>query len=329
MTPISDNPSSIQLTSQLDSKVEGQELLDDLFNKAREFAEAGISENTRRSYKNDWTHFAAWCQKVGLVECPAEHTTICLYITELAHGGFSVATIRRRMATITKYHRIAQFPSPVDNEQVRTIFSGIRRTLGVAQNKKKALLTADIQAMLAHLPDKLIGVRDRALLLLGFVLFNRRSELARISVGDLEFGDQGVMVWIRSSKTDQEGKGKCYGIHFGQHQRTCPVLALQQWLTLADITDGPAFRHGNVGENPLHDGSIARIIKRYAVKAGLNPADYSGHSLRRGGITTAIMNGASIPATMKHSRHANMDSFQGYVQEARIWSENITSRLGL
>jgi len=129
------------------------------------------------------------------------------------------------------------------------------------------------------------------LLLIGFAGAFRRSELVSLDVDDAQFTQDGLVVTLRRSKTDQEGAGRKVGLPYGSHPITCPVRALRAWLENASITRGPIFRyvdrHGNVGPHRLTDQVVALVVKRCAMNAGLDAARYAGHSLRAGLATAA------------------------------------------
>jgi integrase len=202
-----------------------------------------------------------------------------------------VATIEQDLAAITAAHRLANLPSPREAAVVRAVRQGIRRELGVAPAQKSRLLVEKLKAVVRELPDSLAGVRDRALLLVGFAGAFRRSKLVGIAVEDLEWVDEGLRVRLRRSKTDQEGEGATLGIPKGSRSATCPPTALRAWLETSGIINGPVFRevtrHGAVGESALSGRSVARIVKRAAVLAGLEPGGFAGHSLRAGLATSA------------------------------------------
>lgn len=164
--------------------------------------------------------------------------------------------------------------------------TGIRRTIGTAQPGKAPAVVDDLKLMLGQLPATRVGLRDRAVLLLGFSGAFRRSELVSLDVADLEFARAGLIVTLRKSKTDQEGGGRRLGIPFGSSEATCPVRAVQAWLETARIADGPIFRaldrFQRVQAGRLSDKAIARIVKRRAKAVGLDPARYAGHSLQLG-----------------------------------------------
>jgi site-specific recombinase XerD len=168
------------------------------------------------------------------------------------------------------------------------------------------------------------GLRDRALLLLGFAGAFRRSELVALDLIDMEFCDGGLRVTIRRSKTDQECIGATIAIVAGSI--VCPVKAVQAWLGAAGITIGPVFRPigkgGRVGGARLSDGAVANIVKAAARRVGLNAADFSGHSLRSGFLTSAASRGASIFKMMDVSRHKSVDTLRGYVRDADLFKDH-------
>jgi integrase len=172
---------------------------------------------------------------------------------------------------------------------------------------RKAPATAEaIEAMLAVTPaDSLRGLRDRALLLIGFAGGLRRSELVALNVGDIESDVDGVRIIIRRSKTDQEGAGDFVPIPKGTKLK--PVAALLTWLEAAQLVEGPVFRPitrgGVVRPQRLTDCSVAEIVKAKAEAAGFDARVFSGHSLRAGFVTSALAAGADILRVMDQTRH--------------------------
>src|SRR5262249_26301365 len=154
------------------------------------------------------------------------------------------ATLARRLTAITKAHQAAGHPSPASMQHapVSEILKGIRRTRGTAQQGKEPIFTADLRKMMAAMPANLQGARDRARLVLAFAGGFRRSELVALDVADVEQTDDGLVVFLRRSKTDQEGQGSRVALPFGSHPQTCPVRAYRDWLRAAGITSGAVFR---------------------------------------------------------------------------------------
>jgi integrase len=299
--------------------------------QAHDYARNAKAENTRRGYRSDWKDFTAWTAARGLCALPADPETVALYITDLA-GRLKTATIMHRLATISEAHKAAGLESPTRTSAVQLVASGIRRTKGTAQVGKAPILTADLRAMLDALPSNLIGARDRALLLVGFAGAFRRSELVGLNVEDVTFNTEGMVVTLRRSKTDQEGKGATVGIPHGRGG-TCPVTALREWLQRAEITDGPLFRAvgkgGRVMADRLNDKTVARVVKRTVEAAGLDPDQFAGHSLRAGLATQAAINGASDRAIMKQTRHRTRAMVDRYVRDASLFRNNAAAAIGL
>src|SRR6185295_2820143 len=154
-------------------------------------------------------------------------------------------------------HKATGLESPTTAGIVKNTMKGIRRTLGTAPAQKAAALTDDIRAMILVADPGLIGLRDRALILLGFAGAFRRAELVGLDVGDCGFGKDGLTVTLRRSKTDQQGAGRKIGIPYVANPETCPVRILQTWIEQASITTGPLFRsinrHGQIQPGRLSD----------------------------------------------------------------------------
>jgi len=324
--------------------------LRDAAEAARAFAERAKSENTKRAYRADWRDFRAWCAERGLGALPASAEAVTLYIAERAaptdgSPPLKVSTLERRLAAISQAHRLAGLESPASTreEPLHSVWAGLVRTKGRQKEKVAPALTADVVAMVEALPAVDLpgggreptpaSRRDRALLLVGFAGALRRSELAALRVEDLTFGADGLRLRLRRSKSDQEGAGAVLGIHYGERPLSCPVRSLQSWLRWFAITEGPVFRavdrHGNVADRPLDAGSVARIVKRAAQRAGLDPAAYAGHSLRAGFATQAAKAGKHERAIMKHTRHKSERVLREYIRDGQLFEENPTEGLGL
>ena len=141
--------------------------LAEIADRASEFIQQSKSKNTIRAYRADWDHFTAWCKSHGQASLPATADTVALYVTDLA-VSLKPATITRRISAISQAHQISAMESPTRAAKVRLVLAGIRRTLGTAQEAKTPVLVDDLKRMIARLPEGLHGVRDRALLLIGF-----------------------------------------------------------------------------------------------------------------------------------------------------------------
>jgi integrase len=216
---------------------------------------------------------------------------------------------------------------------VKEVWSGIRRSKGTAQNAKAAAVTVHLKAMLEELPDSLIGVRDRAMLLIGFAAALRRSELVALQIQDVQFVTEGLVLVIRRSKTDQTGAGEKIAIGTGRSLDTCPVRSLRSWLSISGIEQGPVFRaitrHGRIRPDALTDQVVALQIKRYAQAAGLDRSIFSGHSLRAGLATSAAIAGASERRIQDQTRHRSVTMVRRYIRDGNLFRDNVSSLVGL
>jgi integrase len=292
---------------------------------ALSFAEQEKSASTRRAYRSDWQIFTTWCVARGLEPLPATPETVARFLSAEATAGVKASTIGRRAAAIGYAHKLAGYREPPSGaEAVKAVMRGIRRAIGTAPTRKSPATADLIGEMLKHCPETLAGKRDRALLALGFAGAFRRSELAALEVADLAEVPDGLRVTIRRSKTDQEGAGQEIAIPRGYRLR--PVEAVQMWLAAAEINSGPVFRPvlkgGRLEAAPLTDRSVAKIVKRYARLAGLDPAAFSGHSLRAGFITSAAESGAAVLRIADQSRHKSLDVLRGYVRRADLFKDH-------
>jgi len=300
--------------------------------QVREYIRASKAESTLRGYQSDWRHFCAWCEAHNLGPLPAASETVASYIAGCA-DHLKVGSIQRRLNAIAEAHKAVGLESPTHSAIVANTMKGIRRTLGTAAAQKTAALTDDIRAMVDATDTGIIGVRDRALILLGFAGAFRRSELVGLDVEDCAFGKDGLTVTLRRSKTDQQGAGRKIGIPYGSNPETCPVRVLQTWLELAAIADGPVFRsisrHGHLRPGRLSGIDVARIVKKLAERAGLDAARYAGHSLRAGHATSAAIAGASERSIMNQTGHRSVQMVRRYIRDGSLFRENSAGKLGL
>src|SRR6266849_3701087 len=285
--------------------------------QVRQYIRASKAESTLRGYQSDWRAFCAWCEGHGLCPLPASPETVAAYIAECA-GRLKVGSIQRRVNAIAEAHKAVGLESPTSTGIVRNTLKGIKRTLGTAAVQKAPAVTEDIRAMLESVDTGMIGLRDRALILLGFAGAFRRSELVSLDLPDLVFSRDGLTVTLRRSKTDQEGVGRKIGVPYGSNPETCPVRTLQAWLEETGVTSGSVFRalnrHGQIQPGRLSPIDVARIVKKLADRAGLDAAKYAGHSLRAGHATAAARSGASERSIMNQTGHRSVQMVRRYIR---------------
>ncbi|MCJ2068309.1 site-specific integrase [Methylobacterium sp. J-030] len=292
---------------------------------AKAFAVSARSERTAEAYRGAFTAFRAWCAVNGVsTELPASVEATVAYLSHMASTGRKPATIRLHVAAIAAAHKAKGFEPPTNNEVAKATVKGIRRTLGTKPNRKAPVTADAMKRMLRKVPADLMGRRDRALLLIGFAAALRRSELVALQVSDLEWADEGVIVTIPRSKTDQEGAGHTVAIPSGSKLK--PVEALEAWLKAAGIAEGPVFRSiakgGRISPHGLTPQSVAAVVKSRAEAAGLDPAIFSGHSLRAGFVTSALAAGADVLKVMDVTRHRSVDTLKVYDRRSRAFRDH-------
>ncbi len=181
-------------------------------------------------------------------------------------------------------------------------------------------------ALVAHVDrETLKGKRDAAMLLFGFASAMRRSELVALDLDDIEETERGLLVTVVRGKTDQEGHGHQRAVPFGRREELCPVKALRVWLEAAGIENGPIFRsvtrHGCIGGS-LRPAGVADVVKHYAKAAGLEPAEFGGHSLRAGFVTSAAERGARTDRIMDHTGHKNVAMVRVYTRRSDAFADH-------
>lgn len=313
------------------------ETLAELEARAEAYFRSARAPNTVKAYAHDLSDFASWCKvdAGGLSPIPAAPRTVALYVSDLAGRGLKAATIQRRLAAIAQLHQEANLDDPTKTKAVRNTYRGIVKEIGSYQEGKAPMLVPTVRRVLSAFGGEQgpAAVRDRALLLLGLAGGYRVGELASLHIRDVELVDEGAVVLLRRSKTDQAGGGFHKGIPYGGNPETCPVSHLRAWLGLLPDEDGPLFRavdrHGNARRTPMAPDSISRVVKKRAQKAGLDPSRYSGHSLRAGFVTAASEGGAHDKDIMRQTAHRSLSTLHRYRRTVGLFKNNPASLLGL
>jgi site-specific recombinase XerD len=307
-----------------------------LIDDAEKIALQTKSVNTKRAYRSDLKLFVAWCDEHNLDSLPATNDAVALYMVYMDKIGRRPSTIRRALTSINQAHVLAGHPEPVD-ARVLELKKGIHRIRGRARKKKIAITLERLRRFIITTPNDFIGTRDRALLLVGWTAALRRSELCAILHEDLEERPEGFALTLPRSKTDQEGVGRKIGLPFVDGEPTlCAVRALRKWLKLAKIESGPVFRiigrsgynkmFHIAGEKSISDKRVSLIIKSAARRAGYESAEYSGHSLRSGLVTTLAHAGISETGIMGITGHKTSEMLREYIHEGQLFQDHpITS----
>ena len=281
--------------------------------------EAIFAPSTRRSYLSSLRQYERFCAETGLH--PHEVGSMIAFCEHLAAQGRKIATIERHLAALRMRYGVA-------DDRLRLYLRGLRRTLGCAKDKKAPLTPTQLGLIKWDSGRK--GLRDKALILVGFFAALRRSELVGLNVEDVEFVPEGAILTIRKSKTDQEGRGREVAIGYAKRPELCPVRALQTYMATLGRNTGPLFvslRKSQYTQSRLSTDAVARIVKDYADRLGLDPRRFGGHSLRAGFATTAALLGATEDEIALQTGHKSMTVLRGYIRRASLFERNAMTRI--
>jgi integrase len=328
--------------------VAGSGSLDKLVDTARDYAKASTAENTNKAYAADWKHFARWCRLKGTEPLPPSPEMIGLYLTDLAaptngSPALSVSTIDRRLSGLAWNATQRGFTLDRKDRHIAAVLAGIKRKHARPPVQKEAILSEDILAMVDTLGFDLRGMRDRAILLLGYAGGLRRSEIVSLDVGKDDTPDSGGWVEIFDAGAVLTLNAKTgwreVEIGRGSSDRTCPVHALTRWLQFAKIDFGPAFvrtsRDGRTAlEARLSDKHVPRLVKSTVLKSGIRAdlpeaarlALFSGHSLRAGLASSADVDERHV---QKQLGHASAEMTRRYQRRRDRFRVNLTKAAGL
>ena len=303
--------------------------------KSKAYQDAADAPATLKAYATDWANFNVWCSKHCFTPMPATPEVVGAYLAA-AGEGYALPTLRRRVAAIARACRIAGHPLDTKAPAIRETLRGIGRTHGTPPRRSAALTIADLRKLVRVCGTTLAGARDRALFLIAFAGALRRSELVGLNVADITWTEDGLVLLITRSKTDAEGAGARIAINRGKASETCPVTALQLWLTEAGVTDGPVYRKVNRGGVVEHArltaGAVRQVLMKRAGQAGI-PSTWaepvSPHGLRAGFVTAAYRNGVPDEEIMGHTRHRSLTSMRTYVRRAKLGNASPSGKVGL
>ena len=328
--------------------------LDQLVETARDYAKQAASENTLKAYAKDWAHFSRWCRMKGTEPLPPSSEMIGLYLADLAapagkapsqpaSRALSVSTIERRLSGLAWNFTQRGFTLDRKDRHIATILAGIKRKHARPPVQKEAILADDILSMVATLPFDLRGMRDRAILLLGYAGGLRRSEIVSLDIhkddtldsgGWIEIMNEGALLTLNAKTGWREVE-----VGRGTIDQSCPVHALEQWLHFAKIDFGPVFvRTSRNGMKALparlSDKHVARLVKTTVLDAGIRSelpekerlALFSGHSLRAGLASSAEVDERYV---QKQLGHASAEMTRRYQRRRDRFRVNLTKAAGL
>ena len=337
--PVGATPASVQ--AWFDATLSGRALtalgsIEAAREAARDYAIQAKSENTRRAYRAAVRVWCAWCATHNLSPLPAFGPDVAAFLAEGRDGGASPTTLDLRRAAIRHLHRVAGCAVPTDDACVAEALAGIRRhaaNRGERPRKKKAATPVVLARLLASIPDDLRGLRDRALLLIGFAGALRRSELAAITLADIEQTTRGLRLTLSQTKGSQDA-AVIVPLPYGE-TAFCPVRALDRWLAAAAIVEGPVFRRiwvppqrghipasPRIGDAALTAQSVALIVQARAQAAGFGRRDLGGHSLKRGALTAGMEKQAHPTRLKRLGRHKSYGPLGEYLEFGDLFAEH-------
>ena len=293
---------------------------------------ASKSPETKRALAKNWNSFEAWCKANAVPALPAHPRAVEEYLVYLADDrslfnrrghtigkGLKPASVLQALWAINQVHRLAGAPEPGNDPMVRTAMAGIRRRKAHRQKQQAPLTIDDISQL--RFPPTLKGLRDKALLLIGFAGCLRRSEIVALQAEHIEPTAHGIRIYITQSKTDAMGKGAWVDIVRARHHLdNCPVTALQTWLSKAGIVRGPIFQaiRRNAAcpsGSALSAVVVDHLVKSAAAELGLDPTLYGGHSLRAGRATYLARQNKPPTLVAKHGRWQSLDMVLRYYRD--------------
>lgn len=321
-----------------------------LASQAAAYATQARGAGTLRAYRSAWRQYEAWCARLGVAALSGDPRLVAMYLTAAAER-LAVATLQVHLAAVVTAHRLVGLSLDPGHPSIAFLLDGIRRRKGTRPARQATPLTPALLADLVRAqPDGPLGLRNRALLLVGFGGALRRSEIVALNAGDVAFVDgKGVVLTIRRSKTDQIGAGDAVAIWASDDEALCAPTALHRWMRhrAAGHGEEPLFvglRAGGVlTDKRLSDKAVARLVKDSAEAVGAGDQGllektfgalsggverhYSGHSLRAGLATAAAEAEAQLHDVMRQTRHKSVEVARRYMRSADLWKNNVTEKV--
>lgn len=326
-------PAAVNLPAHPDTQIS---------DSTRDRIERSVPENTRLAYGRQWSAFTAWCSTAGRTPLPATAETLAEYVSHLADLDRAPSTVEQAIAAIRTLHRHAGHLGQPDTAGALAVLKAHRHERAQAGKRKRKAPPVTLRPLRAMIDATdaatLIGLRDRVMVVLGFAMMARRSELSALHIRDITITDDGLVVLIRTSKTDKDATGAEVTIPRGSHPDTDPVRVVRAWLAAladCDVTDGPLLRRinrwGQLQDGGMSGAAVNERVRHLAVKAGLPNADtYTAHGLRAGGPTEAAKKKTPVAFIAEHGRWSPMSpQVHEYVRSVDRWEDNPMRGIGL
>lgn len=305
---------------------------------------ASKAANTLRAYQSDMRQVCRYLADTGNTEMvrqtngtwhlvkPMPAALIAAYLVERSEQGTALTSLQRHVASISKWHQVVAatnpgLANPCKTQLVRDTLAGLRKQNQRQPDKAKPLTPGQVSAIVHALNlYTLAGLRDRAIVLIGWCAALRRSELANLKWSQVKFVPEGLQITVMQAKTDADGLGQVIGVPYQDNAALCPVMAMVEWAkkSVHDLTsENQVFtritHHDHHTHLPLSGQAIGNIVNTCAKRVGLD--GYTGHSLRSGLATAAILAGQPEHQVMTTTRHRSQAVFRGYVHQAELFTK--------
>jgi integrase/recombinase XerD len=274
------------------------------------------SIRTTKGYAADLRLFVDWCSGRGADWLPAAPAIVAAFVDDQV-ARYRISTIKRRLCAIAFAHRMRDLPTPTDTKSVRLAIRRASRQRASRPQQKRGLTHKIRSDIVAACPVSLAGLRDAALISVGYDTLCRSSELSAMLVEHLEFQDDvSGCVLIPRTKADVAGEGRL------AHLSPDTVKLIRRWIVKAELKSGPLFRSlhlHRIADGPLCTSSIRRLIKRATERAGFDPdliSALSGHSMRIGAAQDMLVAGFDALAIMQAGGWKSANVVLRYVENA-------------
>ena len=276
--------------------------------------EGAYAPATIRAYKSNFENFIKYCEENNQEALPASSEVVVTFIKSISDGRLKSASIRMAVASIATIHKLNRLNDPVNDPDVKLEMRRMHRRLGRANSQAYGINKDLLDKMIAATTNDLRGTRDKALLSLAYDTLCRRSEIVSLDVKDVINTNGQIQIYLRKSKTDQDGIGKLISIN-DQAQEY-----LLNWIKSSKITSGSLFRgvkNNNKITSSLNEAQINKIFKKLALRANVkkeNILKISGHSTRVGAAQDLLRSKESIAEIMQKGRWSKIDTLMRYVE---------------
>ena len=284
-----------------------------------------LAAATHRAYAADLAAFEAWCARVGHTAVPATPAVVATYLrTQLP--SYAMATLRRKMAAIARASAVHGAQLDTKSPEIRRALREIAVEHGEPARNAAALTIEDLHRLVAGCGQDLAGLRDRALLVVGFSGALRRSELVAIQHEHLVEVASGLKLFL-AGRANAPGRSQSGEILMSRAQPAdiCPVRAVRAWLAVSGIQEGPVFRKvgrgGVLDKRGLSADAVRQILLRCAARVGLKGSPQepiSPNGLRSGFVTSAYRRGVPEDYIMAHAGHASPATMRKYRRRAKL-----------